>query len=156
MNEGAPNVEAEATVEVGPMVPSDIPFVLRVLAITPGVTSRDADSQSSLEIYLSRNPGLSLIARVAGSFAGFVLSGHDGRRGYLHHLLVLPEHRRRGVGRYLVAAATEELRRIGSSKIHVDVLSDNTDAQTFWIRLGWVHRPDLRKYSSIVSGGANA
>src|SRR5262245_3841102 len=42
-----------------------------------------------------------------------VLAGYDGVRGWIYHLAVAPEHRRHGFGRAMMAAAEEELARIG-------------------------------------------
>jgi ribosomal protein S18 acetylase RimI-like enzyme len=39
-----------------------------------------------------------------GVILGAVLCGNDGRRGYLHHLAVAAEWRRRGIGKALVRA----------------------------------------------------
>ncbi len=38
------------------------------------------------------------------SIVGAILSGHDGRRGFVHHLVVLPEVRRQGIGQQLVVS----------------------------------------------------
>ena len=45
--------------------------------------------RENIRAYLERNPGLSFVARDdLGHIAGAVLAGHDGRRGFLHHLAV--------------------------------------------------------------------
>jgi putative acetyltransferase len=77
----------------------------RVLALwqqCEGVGLSEADSRESIQAYLSRNPGMSFIATGDGAVVGAVLCGHDGRRGYIHHLAVHPQSRRRSVGRRLV------------------------------------------------------
>ena len=45
-----------------------------------------ADSRDAICRYLKRNPGLSQVAVEDGKIVGTVLAGHDGRRGYIHHL----------------------------------------------------------------------
>ncbi|MDB5969286.1 MAG: family N-acetyltransferase [Hydrocarboniphaga sp.] len=133
-----------------------LPTVVAALAVVPGVRQRDADSLPALERYLLRNPNLSVIAYMGRSLAGFVLSGHDGRRGYLNHLIVLPEFRRRGVATRLVESALDRLHKAGISKAHVDVLEENDVAQAFWSQAGWQQRDDIHRFSVVISGGVNA
>ena len=66
-----------------------------------GVGLSDADTLQSIQAYLDRNPGMSFIAKVDGSSVGSILGGHDGRRGYIHHLAVDTAWRRQGIARRL-------------------------------------------------------
>jgi ribosomal protein S18 acetylase RimI-like enzyme len=70
---------------IRPMTMADYDAVIGLLKQTPGVSLRDADLRESTERYLLRNPGLRFVAEDAetGSVVGCILSGHDGRRGYL-------------------------------------------------------------------------
>ena len=56
-----------------------------------------------------------------GQLIGTVLCGHDGRRGYIHHLMVHPDHRRKGLGQSLVSRCMFALTRIGIQKVHLFV-----------------------------------
>jgi ribosomal protein S18 acetylase RimI-like enzyme len=87
---------------------------------------------------------------------GCVMSGHDGRRGYLQHLVVLPSHRLKGVATALVDRCIAELERLGIFKTHVDVLRSNEAGQAYWERQGWKLRDDIRRYSYVRDGSANA
>ena len=84
-----------------------------------------ADSRQAIEAYLNRNPGMSLIASVADTVIGAILCGHDGRRGYIHHLAIHPAYRRHGVARTLVERSLESLHRAGIDKCHIFVFNDN-------------------------------
>ena len=70
------------------MTPADYDAVLALMQNTPGISLRDADSREATERYLVRNPGLSFVAEAEGRLIACVMCGHDGRRGYLQHLLV--------------------------------------------------------------------
>jgi Acetyltransferase (GNAT) family len=50
------------------------------------------------------------------------MSGHNGRRGYLQHLVVLPAHRNQGIASGLVESCLAEFERLGILKSHIDVL----------------------------------
>lgn len=123
---------------------------------TPGICVRDADSREAIERYLLRNPGLSFIAEVDGSIVGSALSGHDGRRGYLQHVVVEPMHRKRGIAHALVSHCLTALAREGILKVHLDVLTSNVDAQQYWLRRGWVRRDDICRFSTASSTAPNA
>ena len=58
-----------------------------------------ADEREEIARYLKRNSGLSQIAVVDGKIVGTVLAGHDGRRGFIHHMAVMPEYRRKGIAK---------------------------------------------------------
>ena len=49
-----------------------------------------ADERGQMERYLSHNKGMSQVAVIDGKIVGTVLAGHDGRRGFIHHMAVLP------------------------------------------------------------------
>lgn len=137
------------------MVPADYDALLALLTSTPGVTLRDADSRDATGRYLARNPGLSLVAEDAGTIVGCVMAGHDGRRGYLNHLIVLPAYRHRGVASALVDRCLDGLEREGIAKVHIDVLVDNAAAVAFWEKRGWWLRTDIHRYSFARSGGGS-
>ena len=86
--------------------PFEIESYEQVLALwqqSEGVGLSDADSKAGIDAYLNRNPGMSFIATTGnGRIAGAILAGHDGRRGYIHHLSVHADFRRRGISSKLV------------------------------------------------------
>ena len=109
-----------------------------------GVALGRADAREHVAAYLRRNPGFSFVARGEdGALAGAVLCGHDGRRGYLHHLAVEPGCRGRGIGRALAARALDAVRAAGLEKCHLFVLAGNAAGRRFWARAGWRERTDL-------------
>jgi len=138
------------------MTIEDYDAVIELMKRTPGVTFRDADSREATQRYLERNPGLSFVATVDGEIAGCLMSGHDGRRGYLQHLVVEPAHRRKGMANALVERCLDELERHGIVKSHVDVLKSNELAHSYWNSQGWILRADIDRYSFIRGASANA
>ena len=138
---------SELPVEITEFTPADHEEALSLWQISEGIGLSSADSRESIERYLLRNPGLSFVARDGDRLVGAVLCGHDGRRGYLHHLAVAPEHRRQGVGRLLVDRCLAGLRSLGLEKCHLFVKADNEPALDVWRRLGWTERTDIRMMS---------
>lgn len=142
--------------EIRSMTMEDYDGVIQLMKRTPGITVRDADSRDATRRYLERNPGLSFVAKIGDEIVGCLMSGHDGRRGYLQHLVVQPTHRRKGIANALVKRCLGELQAIGIVKSHVDVLKTNALAHSFWDRQGWASRTDIDRYSWIGNGSANA
>jgi ribosomal protein S18 acetylase RimI-like enzyme len=138
------------------MTAGDLDRVITLLRQTGGVTVRDVDSKEALDRYLNRNPGFSFIAEDVSELAGFVMSGHDGRRGYLHHLILAPAHRNKGLATRLVNACLDKLEAEGIRKSHIDVFATNGAAMEFWQKIGWQRRTDIVRYSFIRGGGGNA
>ncbi|HSO08017.1 MAG TPA: GNAT family N-acetyltransferase, partial [Pelomicrobium sp.] len=106
--------------------------------------------------FLARNPDLSLVAHEDGRLVGFVFCGNDGRRGYLHHLVVAPSHRGRGIGRALVERCIAALAAQGIVKVHADVLQENDDALRFWRRVGFGRRDDITRFSYVPQSRPDA
>ena len=123
---------------------------------TPGIVFREADSKNAIEKYLDRNKNLNFVATDNETIIGCVMCGHDGRRGYLQHLLVKPEYRKKGIGEKLFKNCIENLSNIGISKTHIFVFKDNNIANRFWLNKDWKLREDVNMYSYISSNNENA
>jgi ribosomal protein S18 acetylase RimI-like enzyme len=80
---------------------------------------------------------LLLVGELAGSIVGAVVAGFDGMRGWLYHLAVSPEHRRRGFATELVRAAEQALRDLGCTKVNLQVRTANQDVIAFYRSLGY-------------------
>jgi ribosomal protein S18 acetylase RimI-like enzyme len=132
---------------------ADLPEVLAFWATIEGVGLNESDTEACLASYLERNAGLSLLARCDERIVGAVLCGHDGRRGYLHHLAVADEYRRRGIGSVLVERCLAKLAELGIQKCNIFVYADNDDGTVFWSRSGWSERGDLKLMQRQILSG---
>ena len=101
------------------------------------------DSRDGINQYLKRNPNTCIAAIVDDRIVGVILSGHDGRRGIIHHLCVHPDYRRMGIASHLVAQAEEALKQEGIQKIFGLVFKDNDVANLFWEKQGYMVRTNL-------------
>lgn len=128
------------------MTPEDYPALFAVWNSVPGfnrgLRSLD-DSEAGIQKYLKRNPSTCFVAEIAGEIIGGILAGHDGRRGYIYHAVVLPEHQGKGVGKQLTDAACDALRAEGIHRAGMLVYAGNQQGNAFWESQGWQTRPDL-------------
>jgi ribosomal protein S18 acetylase RimI-like enzyme len=134
---------------------SDYDKVISLWQDVEGVKLRDADSKSGINKYLQRNPGLSFVAEEGGNIVGTIMSGHDGKRGYIQHLAVLPSKRKTGIATELLSLCLEALKSEGIVKSHIHVLSNNEVAKNYWLNRGWVKRTDIEVYSYINGSSEN-
>lgn len=140
-------------IELREMTIDDYEQVYDLWKSCEGIGLSDADSKQGIERFLKRNPGLSFVAMDGDQIVGAALCGHDGRRGYIHHLAVRHSHRRQGIGRSLVGRCMYSLMRIGINKCHLFVFGDNQDAIAFWERVGWTRRVELMMMSQQLPHG---
>ena len=101
------------------------------------------DSRDGINQYLKRNPNTCFAVIVDERIVGVILSGHDGRRGIIHHLCVHPDYRRMGIASHLVAQAEEALKHEGIQKVFGLVFKDNDAANMFWETQGYMVRTNL-------------
>src|SRR5580658_1540047 len=130
--------------------------VLALMSRTPGIAVRQVDSREATARYLERNPGLSFVAEAGGRIIGCAMCGHDGRRGYLQHVLVEPAYRGQGIAQELVTHCLDALEKVGILKTHIDVFVTNAIANKYWTRRGWDRRDDISRYSFNRSQNENA
>lgn len=138
------------TITIRPFSILDHDAVLTLWHASEGVGLSAADEREAIASYLERNPGLSFVAWDGDLLVGAVLCGHDGRRGFIHHLAVRDSHRRLGIGRLLVEGCLNGLRGQGIGKCHLFVYRANTAAQAFWQEIGWTQRDDLHIMSRTL------
>ena len=123
---------------------SDYDDVYRLWVATPGMGLNDVnDSRDGIARYLARNPSTCFVAENEGRVVGVIMSGHDGRRGFIYHTCVAADARLAGVGRALVDAATAALRDEGITKAALVVFGRNEGGNAFWEHMGFTTRPDI-------------
>ena len=109
------------------------------------------DSKQGILKYLRRNPKTCFIAKENNIIIGVILSGHDGRRGYIHHTAVDINHRNLRIGKDLVNHAIEALKKEGISKVAFVVFKKNEIGNNFWERLGFTQRDDLVYRNKLIN-----
>ena len=115
-----------------------------------GIGLSIADSRERIARFLECNSGLCFVAVEDSTVIGTVLCGTDTRRGYIYHLFVDPEYRRKGVASSLMERVFQALEKMGVEKCHLFVFRDNEGGKLFWEKSGWKERCDLSVYSKDI------
>ena len=109
------------------------------------------DSRKGIEKYLKRNPNTCFVALEGDALAGVILCGHDGRRGFIHHMAVAEAYRHKGIGTALVDAALSALRAEGIHKVALVAFKYNEAGNAFWEKMGFTVREDLNYRNRALS-----
>ena len=132
---------------IRPMTKEDYDEVYAMWQTTSKRALSNADSREQIERYLDRNAGMIQVAVADGKIVGTVLAGHDGRRGFIHHMAVMPQYRRKGIGHSLANTAIEKIKAEGIDKTHIFCYQNNETGQNFWKDFGFKKRDDVFVYS---------
>lgn len=129
---------------IRPMTVMDYDEVYRLWVAAPGMGLNNMDdTREGIEKYLKRNPTTCFVAEERGQIVGIIMSGHDGRRGFIHHTAVREDYRKQGVGKTLVEHAMQALEEEGIHKVALVAFAKNQSGNAFWEKLGFSERNDL-------------
>lgn len=109
------------------------------------------DSREGVERFLTRNPGISVVAVEGDKLVGAILCGHDGRRGCLYHVCVHPDFRLQGIGKSMVVFCMEALKKERINKVSLIAFTQNDIGNAFWKEIGWTKREDLNYYDFTLN-----
>jgi ribosomal protein S18 acetylase RimI-like enzyme len=129
---------------------ADYKGAFNLWTMEPNIGISSADHEGNIAQFLRRNPGLSKVAVVDGRIIATILCGHDGRRGYIYHLCVDDNYRRKGLARSLVNACLDGLRKEKIQKCHLFVFYHNEMGNNFWSSTGWKKRDDIYVFSKNI------
>jgi N-acetylglutamate synthase len=134
------------------MAIEDYEEVYKLWSNTAGVGMRSLDdSREGISKFLQRNPTSNFVALIKNEIVGVILSGHDGRRGYIYHAVVKVEFRGQGIGKALIEAVYKALKDEGINKIGLVVFKTNAIGNPFWQSQGWEERTDLNYYNKSIN-----
>jgi ribosomal protein S18 acetylase RimI-like enzyme len=95
------------------------------------------DPDRDVDRKVGHDPRGLLVLEVGPILLGAVMAGYDGHRGWINYLGVHPDHRRRGYGQRLVAAAESYLHQVGCPKVNLQIRRSNQEVIDFYERLGY-------------------
>lgn len=123
---------------------SDFESIWMLWHLVPGVGLREwDDSEVGIATFLKRNPTTCFVAEEDGCLIGCMLSGHDGRRGFIYHATVHPEKNHQGIGKAMLTAVLNSLREAGINKVNLVCFIENDIGKAFWQSQGFKFRRDL-------------
>src|SRR5205823_6335574 len=106
---------------------SHFPEAYQLWGLSKGTARTVGDTEKEIKFYLDRNPGTSFVCldKATNKLIGTILCGHDGRRGFIYHLAVHPDFRKRSIGKKLVETALAKLKAAGIQRCIIMVKEMN-------------------------------
>ena len=105
------------------------------------------DSLNRLRASLNRAHDGGWGAFSGGQLIGAALASYDGRRGWIERMAVLPDHRRAGLAKALIAACMNSLRERGALVIGAMIDEENSASRLLFESCGFVHKSDICYYT---------
>ncbi len=102
------------------------------------------DSRENIEKEIDNNCCLFLFALSEGKHVGSVLVTHDGRKGWINRVVVIPEFRHRGIARKLVASAESWLTDQGIGIFACQIEGYNDHSFEAFKKLGYIPFEGIR------------
>jgi len=115
---------------------------------------RGRDSKTNIEKETKLNSNQFLFAIADNAFVGSILATHDGRKGWINRVAVIPEYRKKGIARKLVVAAEDWLEKQGIG-IYACLIEDyNQESFEAFKKMGYipfegVHYLTKRKFPDV-------
>lgn len=106
--------------------------------------SKGRDSRESIEKEIKLDCNQFLFAVHEGKYIGAILVTHDGRKGWINRVAVLPEYRHQGIARRLVEAGEKWLDEQGIY-IYACMIEDyNDDSFEAFKKMGYIPFEGMR------------
>ena len=122
----------------------DYDVIYQIWSSEKGITLRAIDdSREGIEKFLLRNPKSNFVCRADGKIVGCILAGHDGRKGFIYHAVVIDTYRKKGIGKKLVTKVIASLQEEDITKVAILVNSDNLSGSRYWESLGFEYFDDI-------------
>jgi ribosomal protein S18 acetylase RimI-like enzyme len=104
---------------------------------TAGLTRPWNDPEADLRRALDSCSSTVLAAVADDRLVATAMVGHDGHRGWIYYLAVVPERQRRGLGTAMVLACERWVAERGIPKVQLMVRAGNDGAVALYERIGY-------------------
>ena len=128
----------ELSVQIRPMSINDYDTVVELWqAAGLKVSLNGRDRREAVAAQLEHFPRTYLVGESDGRLVGVVLGTHDHRKGWINHLAVHPDYKRRGIALQLISACEAALRAEGIEIVSALVEEGNTPSMRTFHRSGY-------------------
>jgi ribosomal protein S18 acetylase RimI-like enzyme len=133
---------------------SDYPKVVEVWS-EAGLEFRPGDEIEEIRTKIQRDPELFLVAEEKGRIVGSVMGAWDGRRGWIYHLGVRPDNRRKKVATKLIREMESRMRKKGVLKVNALIFAWNDQSVEFFSKNGYeiAEMKEAQKHLKSGKGG---
>ena len=101
------------------------------------------DTEQNMAREIEQPNAVFLVAEMDGCLVGSAFGTHDGRKGWINRVAVLPRCRRQGIAAALVEGVETRLREMGIRIIACLVEEWNSGSLKFFERIGYTRHKDI-------------
>jgi len=109
------------------------------------------DDRAHVQEEMERDTAIFLGAEIGGELVGVVLGTHDGRKGWINRLAILPTYRKQGIAKALTIEVERQLNELGILIVTCLIEGGNDASTAFFQSLGYIGHPDIAYYSKRQS-----
>ncbi len=109
------------------------------------------DSRDSIEKEVKNSSCRFLFASLNNKYIGSVLVTHDGRKGWINRVVVLPEYRKKGIARLLVESGEEWLKEQGIGIFACQIEGYNDDSFEAFKKMGYIPFEGIRYLTKRIN-----
>ena len=95
------------------------------------------DDKKGFKLFLSKNKDLCFVATYNNKIIGSIQGATDYKRGYIHHLIVHNDYRKKGIGKKLVSLVINALKKSKLSDVVILVNNKNKSVISFYKKIGF-------------------
>jgi N-acetylglutamate synthase len=112
------------------------------------------DTQEKITREVENGTAILLVAEKKGKLIGTIFGTHDGRKGWINRLAVVPEYRHIGIAQQLVETVEEEIYKLGIEIVACLIEPENLNSLDFFSKAGYIkftgiHYMTKRKHSGV-------
>lgn len=108
------------------------------------------DGRANIELELQNDTAIFFVAESNGEMIATALCTHDGRKGWINRLAVVPEMQGKGIGMLMVQYAERAFRDKGLAIFSCLINEENTRSKQMFGALGYERQDNIAYYSKKV------
>lgn len=111
---------------------------------------KSRDSEENIKKQLQLNNNRFFVAEITGELVGAIIASHNGRKGWINRLAVLPEFRGKGIAASLMKRS-EEFFLSNNVKIFACLIEDWNDlSMKYFLKKEYVEHKDIIYYTKRI------
>ena len=116
---------------------SDYKDILELYKSSEKIVLYSTDDKKGFKQFLAKNKDLCFVATDGDKIIASIQGATDYKRGYIHHLIVQENYRKKGIGKKLVSLVIGALKKLKLSDVIILVNNKNKSVIGFYKKVGF-------------------
>lgn len=115
----------------------DYKEILKLYKSSEKIVLYSTDDKKGYKLFLTKNKDMCFVATDGDKIIASIQGATDYKRGYIHHLIVHEEYRKKGIGKKLVSLVINALKKSKLSDVVILVNNKNKRVKSFYKKIGF-------------------